>query len=104
MQTLSTLNNIIVITLCTILLIRAALWYFKMNSPFLKSEGSQIAFTVATFATGFTTTISYLMHGMIIERVLYINGCIGSIIVLTLVANYLMELRENIPDKRDLND
>lgn len=100
MQTLITLNNIAVIALGFLLFLRAILWYFKKDSPFLQGEASITGTCVLFFVVVFCTTISYAMHGEMIDRALYLCGCLYSVGILITVMHYLMELREKLPDSR----
>ena len=100
MQIFITLNNILVIALGFILFLRAVLWYFKKDSPFLQGEASIMGTCVLFFVVAFCTTISYLMHGEMVDRALYLCGCLYSFGILITVMHYLIELREKLPDTR----
>lgn len=100
MQTLITLNNIAIIALGFLLFLRAVLWYFKKDSPFLQEEASITATCILFFVAAFSTMISYLMHGEMVDRALYLCGCLYGVGILITVMHYLMELREKLPDSR----
>lgn len=100
MQTLVTLNNIIVIAVGFLLFLRAVLWYFKKDSPFLQEEPAIVGTLVMFFVAAFCTITSYAMHGEVVERVLYLCGVVYSAGIIVTVLTYLMELREKLPDTR----
>lgn len=100
MQTLITLNNILVIALGFLLFLRTVLWYFKKDSPFLQEEASITVTFVLFFVVAFSTLTSYAMHGEVVDRVLYICGCLYGVGIVITVMHYLMELREKLPDTR----
>lgn len=104
MQIFVTLNNVILISIGFLLFIRLALWYFKKDSPFLNNEFS-IMLTIFVFLMGFIfTSVSYAMHGFVIDRVLYISGCMYSTAFLIVLCQYLMMVREKLPDSRKNKD
>ena len=100
MQTFITLNNIFMIALGFLLFLRAVLWYFKKDSPFLQGEASIMGTCVVFFVVAFCTTTSYLMHGEMVERALYLCGFMYSVGLVITTMHYLMELREKLPDSR----
>lgn len=100
MQTFITLNNILVITLGFLLFLRTVLWYFKKNSPFLQEESSIVSTCALFFLVAFCTITSYLMHGEMVERALYLCGFLYSVGLVITTIHYLMELREKLPDSR----
>lgn len=100
MQTLVTLNNIIVIAIGFLLFLRVVLWYFKKDSPFLQEEPAIVGTLVMFFVSAFSIITSYAMHGVVVERVLYLCGFVYSVGIIVTVLHYLMDLREKLPDTR----
>ena len=100
MQTLITLNNIIIIALGSFLILRIVLWYFKKDSPLLKEEWSCTVISLLFFVVSFATLTSYMMHGEVAEHVLYLCGCAYSVGITIAVIHFLMEVREKLPDSR----